>query len=130
MYGTMQTPEKIVYKGKMYHFEALNMFDKPLESFFKNKKRPNFMPRAKYFSTANRRGYVCTWEVKDGFLYLKKIITYINGKRKYLYDIFGKAVNKHGVKFIWYTGVIRFKNKDKLYIVKFKKGKLVKLVKK
>jgi len=63
-FATIQYPDKIIYKGKVYDLQ-----DNPLESYFdKNPdKRPEFT------STALWHGYRATFELKDGQLYLKDI---------------------------------------------------------
>jgi len=143
-YSTMQAPEKIIYKGKLYHAGVFNLIDKPLESYFKHKKRPLFMIGPNMLSTGNYRGYVCTWQIKNRYLYLKKIKTYVNGKKLQLRDIFGTKVTRYGVKFIWFTGRIVFHKTNRyermintrgkatlkkgLMLLRFKNGRLVQVL--
>ncbi|MCF6405123.1 hypothetical protein L3C95_19630 [Chitinophaga filiformis] len=65
-FSTAQFPDKIVYKGKEY-----NMHSNPLESYFT--RHPEKRPRAGLSSTALWRGYIATFEVREGTLYLKDI---------------------------------------------------------
>lgn len=59
---TAQTGETLHYRG-----ETIEMFAEPLASFF---MLGGFRPRFSWPSTALSRGYVGTWEITDGRLYL------------------------------------------------------------
>ena len=61
---TANIPDKLVHRGR-----TLNLCATPLEDWLKRQpkaRRPTFLPA----STANRRGYVATWEIIDERLYL------------------------------------------------------------
>lgn len=63
---TAQAPELLYYKGKRY-----NMIVEPLEAYYENKP-----PRPEEFvgyCTANWRGYIGTWRIRYGQLYLSKL---------------------------------------------------------
>jgi hypothetical protein len=62
---TAQMPDLIVIDGVDH-----SLFSEPLEAYYQPDKRPNFIPQ----NTANWRGYLASWEVRDGRLYLTKIV--------------------------------------------------------
>lgn len=59
---TAQVPERLLYEG-----EELSLCSEPLQSYFRKSeiKSPFFGE-----CTSNWRGYVGTWEIRDGRLYL------------------------------------------------------------
>lgn len=61
---TAQMPDMIVIEGVDHA-----LFSEPLEAYYQLERRPHFIP----LHTANWRGYVASWEVRDGRLYLTKI---------------------------------------------------------
>jgi hypothetical protein len=66
--ATAQMPDLLIYEG-----EKVGIFSNPLETYFdKNHPRPNEL--FKFSCTASWRGYLATWEIKDGFLYLLKLV--------------------------------------------------------
>lgn len=65
-FATAQYPDKIVYKGKTY-----NMHSNPLESYFA--RNPEKRPRGGNSSTALWRGYIATFEARNGSLYVRDI---------------------------------------------------------
>jgi len=107
--GTPQMPDNIFYKGKKYCL--LHNF--PMDSYFK--KYPEKHPRKDfYISTALKRGYLATFEIKENQLYVKDIESRIQGTK---IDEKGKVVpnfksvmnevfpNKKLVKINWVTGL-------------------------
>ena len=71
--ATGQQPDILLYKAKTY-----DLFANPLESFYKNEKhRPLFRVRPNVISTGNWRGYLATWKIEDGLLYLVKLDAWI-----------------------------------------------------
>ena len=60
-FGTAQMPDKIIYKGRTY-----NLYSNPLEGYFE--RYPDRRPSEGIVSTALWRGYIATFEVKDGRL--------------------------------------------------------------
>jgi len=65
LHATAQIPETLIYEGK-----ELPLMSTPLEDYFNDeRKRPEFYP----YSTACWRGYVGTWKIENGKLYLMKL---------------------------------------------------------
>ena len=61
--ATVQRPERLIYEGREFA-----LLSTPLESLLSTLgKRPDFGPGR---SSALQRGYVGTWEIKDGSLHL------------------------------------------------------------
>ena len=106
VFGTAQTPDKIIYKGKEYSLNS-----NPLESYFE--KYPDKRPKGEVRSTGLWRGYVATFEIKDNQLYLKDIVIQIISKGKkndfkyswksVMNDVFP---NRKLVKIDWFTGLL------------------------
>jgi len=64
--ATPQVQEKILYKAEM-----ITMGSKPLEAYFNQRlTRPNLFTVVRSMSTACTRGYVGTWKIEDGALWL------------------------------------------------------------
>ena len=61
---TAQIPDTILIDG-----QAHALFSEPLDAYYSDAPRPNFIPQ----NTANWRGYVGTWEIREGRLYLIRI---------------------------------------------------------
>src|SRR5947209_2850771 len=61
---TIQMPDIIVYQGKAYRIWSF-----PLESYHGDSSRPEFG----FVHTGLRRGYVATWGIESGILYLTDI---------------------------------------------------------
>ena len=66
VFGTAQTPDKIIYNGKEYRLHS-----NPMESYFE--KYPDKRPQGEVRMTSLWRGYIATFEIKDNQLYLKDI---------------------------------------------------------
>ena len=100
---TAQIPEKLIYKG-----EELNLCSTPLEPFFQNTRFPR---RLASTSTALWRGYVGTWSIEDGRLYLTDIHAHIDVPDEPEYvevgmkELFPYATD--GVFAHWFTGDLR-----------------------
>ncbi len=108
--ATGQEPDILIYKGKPY-----DLFANPLESFYKTEKdRPLFRVRPNVISTGNWRGYIATWKIENGFLYLVKLdawicrdwnkstCTKVNLKR-----LFGKRYRNGRIQAKWFSGELR-----------------------
>lgn len=68
-HATAQEPDVLLYKGKEYALYA-----NPLEPIYKSEdERPNFSVGPNTISTGNWRGYVATWKIEDGSLYLEAV---------------------------------------------------------
>lgn len=101
------------------------LFANPLETFFKNEKdRPKFFIRPGAVSSGNWRGYVATWEIEDGFLYLVKIDSWIcrkptaSGCRKVnLKSLFGRKYRGGRVRADWFSGELRMPDGSQIQYV-------------
>jgi hypothetical protein len=72
------------------------------ESYSRNgAPRPNFTFR----STANWRGYIATWEIDNGVLYLRDINASIDGSEAGMEEVFPGQVGRIEAK--WFTGQLR-----------------------
>ena len=108
--ATGQEPDVIIYNGKTY-----SLFANPLEDFYKDrKKRPPFRVEPNVMSTGNWRGYVATWTIENGILYLVKIDAWIcrdwNAQRcrkAKLSAIFARRYRDGKVKADWFSGELR-----------------------
>jgi hypothetical protein len=109
-FATGQQPDVMIYKGKVYR-----LFANPLEEFFKDKKnRPLFRVEPNVVSTGNWRGYVATWTIENGFLYLVNIRAWIcdelneeSCRRVKLSKLFGRRYRNGKVKADWFSGELR-----------------------
>ena len=106
VYATAQMPDKIIYKGNEYKLNC-----NPLERFFE--KHPEKRPKTNCQSTALWRGYVATFEVKDGNLFLNDIkIEYYDSNDKEMKSSKWKSVindifpNQKNIKVDWFTGLL------------------------
>lgn len=119
-FGTGQQPDVIIYKGKSY-----DLFANPLEDFFKGKRsRPAFQVKPNVISTGNWRGYVATWTIEDGFLYLLRIDAWIcrdwdekRCRRVDLKSLFGGRYIKGRVRADWFSGDLRMPDGELLQYV-------------
>ena len=112
-FATGQAPDRLIYKGKTF-----DLFSNPLESFYKNEKdRPVFRVAPDVLSSSgNWRGYVATWEVRGGLLYLTGIDAWICTFQEYaarkcrkadLKDLFGEKYAEGRVLADWVTEELR-----------------------
>ena len=115
VFGTVQKPDKIIYRGKEYNSEnysmVYNLENYPMEEYFE--KYPDKRPKSDVTSTALWRGYVATFEIQDGQLYLKDIEIEISTKVKSdWYEYSWKSVlnevfpKQELVKMDWVTGLL------------------------
>jgi len=65
-FATAQRPDKLIYEGKEY-----SLHTNPLEEYFFNNKDKR--PKFESLRTSLWRGYVATFEIKDGWLYVKTV---------------------------------------------------------
>ena len=109
VFGTPQASDIIFYKGRKYKLHT-----NPLEKYFEKfpDKRPDlFLIEEIIITSANWRGYVATFEIRDNQLYLKDIeiqIRETENRRGYinksiLNDVFP---NQDFVKVDWMTGLL------------------------
>ena len=72
--ATEQIPDYIIHEGKKYRLETGWGHPSPLEVFYiRTAQEMPFHP----YSTANYRGHVATWEIRDSMLYLLNVNTKI-----------------------------------------------------
>jgi hypothetical protein len=99
---TAQIPERIVYEGT----EGF-LFTNPLESYFgKDNPRPEFTAP----HTACWRGYVGTWEIKEGTLYLSDIKAWMRNEEGKADPVGFEKVfpgKAKPLKAEWFTGTLR-----------------------
>lgn len=110
--ATPQVPDKLIYEGRVY-----DLFANPLESYYAgNHRRPSFYQNQdpKSISTALWRGYVATWEIQAGALYLTEIDSWICNSQNIeecvkadLKQLFGDQYQDGKVKADWYTGNLK-----------------------
>ncbi len=93
---TAQTGEILIYKGKRY-----NMATEPLVPYIRTN---NIQLNPKNICSACWRGYIGTWSIEDGRLYLIDIETDDNGKKVGLEYLFP---NQEKVFAGWFTGELR-----------------------
>lgn len=100
--ATAQYPDKLIYNGKEYALHT-----NPLEFYFE--KHPDKKPKTEVMSTALWRGYVATFEIEEGQLYVKDVQIQVwrkNGEdvawRSVIKDIFPDKEVKAG----WFTGLL------------------------
>lgn len=111
--ATGQEADRLVYKNKKYA-----LFSNPLEAYYKDEDaKPAFRPRENVLSsTANWRGYVATWEITEGRLYLVGIESWIcnfqqyvakNCKKADLKELFRERYVNGKVLANWFSGELR-----------------------
>jgi hypothetical protein len=112
-FATAQAPDKIIYEEKV---RAL--FANPLEDYYEaGRKRPLFMISPKILSTGNWRGYIATWEIIDGSLYLQHVESWIGGRKATLQRLFGKRVRNGRIKATRFSGELRIPDGKELQYV-------------
>jgi hypothetical protein len=94
---TSQVADKIIIKGVSYY-----LFTNPLDEYW-TKKNPK--PEVRATTTSCWRGYIATWEISDGSLYLIDILFYTPHGDAGLDYLFPE--NTMRVKAIWFTGILR-----------------------
>lgn len=111
--ATGQEPDRLVYKG-----QSRALFANPLEEYYEaGRERPAFMSSPNGTCTANWRGYVATWVVKENTLYLQGIKSWIDGRRATLPGLFGSRVRQGIVKASWFSGELRIPDGKELRYV-------------
>lgn len=119
-YATGQEPDRIIFDGKQRE-----LFSNPLEDYYANgKRRPRFMIEPLTTSSGNWRGYVATWQIDDGKLYLTDITAWLcNGatvkscKKVTLNQIFPGKVQGGKVFAAWYSDELRVPDGERLQYV-------------
>ncbi|MCO6511252.1 MAG: hypothetical protein J5I65_10730 [Aridibacter famidurans] len=105
-FATAQIPDKLIYKGETHSLNS-----NPLEAYFKT--HPDKRPKGGITSTALWRGYVATFEIKDGELILNDVeIEYSLDSENGSFDTAWKSVLDEVVpkgevlKIDWFTGIL------------------------
>lgn len=109
-FATPQSPDTIIYNNKV-----LDLFEFPLENYYKNKKdKPKFFTYPHSTFSNNWRGYTAIWEIIEGKLFLRGLDSWICnpvteiGKsschRADLKELFDKKTIKGKVFASWFTG--------------------------
>jgi hypothetical protein len=106
-WATAQLPDRLIYEGKE---QAL--YSNPLESYY-GKENPR--PKFQMWHTANYRGYVATWEIDQGVLYLKAIRARMDGKEVGLDYLFPGHPGR--VEARWFSGRLRVPQGKMLHYV-------------
>ena len=111
-FATAQFSDSLIYKG-----EKLTIFSNPLESYF-NPENPKSDKIFVYSCSACWRGYIATWKIEDGYLYLTKLVQGTcssDAPEIPLSIIFPKQ--EVPVKATWFSGTLRIpQGKQLLYV--------------
>ncbi len=100
-WATTQVPDIVKLSGK---YEKMRSW--PLESYYSSPKQKPAIFRAKH--TACWRGYVATWNIKNGYLYLMSLRTStISGKGEKIELSKVEPKWESPVKAEWFTGIIK-----------------------
>ena len=95
---TAQTPEILIYEGQRHA-----LCDLPLDDYF---ARERVQPDFRFTSTALWRGYVGTWEIVDGRLYLIELEGQLRGGSEVSLETFFPHARDR-VFADWYSGTLR-----------------------
>jgi len=99
-FAASQIPERLIYNDA-----TMMMFSTPLESFFSEvDPKPKIMVEEAKI-TACVRGYIGTWKIENGYLYLVSLRYCMEQKEIPLSLIF--PFGKPPIEAIWFTGVLR-----------------------
>jgi hypothetical protein len=133
-YATAQRGERLIYQGKTNRLATL-----PLEPYLKkhNLRLSQVSPPKKYMMrTSCWRGYVGTWQIKDGHLWLVSA-EHVDGTQVQLTKVFTNQAPP--IKATWYSGTLhvtqgkmlryvhgRFASKfERNIYIKIKEGKVI-----
>lgn len=120
-FATAQAPDVLLYNGEKKH-----LFSNPLEDFYESGKRerPKFMIEPMTISSGNWRGYIATWEIENGKLYLREIEAWLcagqseaDCRKVTLESIFPGKVRDGRVSAEWFTGELRIPDGEQLRYV-------------
>lgn len=99
-FPTAQVGDILIMDGKQYEIQT-----NPLSTFLE--QNPGRMPKSNVISTSNWRGYIATWELKDGQLLLQDVTISVGGsgleteQRSVIAQVFPQ---KPPVVAEWFTG--------------------------
>ncbi len=103
-FGTAQAPDKIWYEGKLYDMQT-----NPMEPYFA--KNPDKKPKTEVWSSGLRRGYVATFEMSNGGLYLRDIEIMIPNPSQVFENRFKSVLGEvvpdgQRLKIDWFNGLL------------------------
>lgn len=103
-FATAQYPDKIYFDGKLYDLQS-----NPMEPYFE--KNPDKKPKSGIVSSALWRGYVATFEVADGGLYLRDVEIKVRDPQKEHSIIFKSVIDEvlpkgQKLKIDWFSGLL------------------------
>ena len=104
IFATAQMPDKLIYEGKEHALHT-----NPLEEYFS--KHEDKWPKPEGMITSLWRGYVATFEVKDGWLFVREINLYMGHDRNtdkmqwknVIGDIFKDSKDR---RLDWFSGLL------------------------
>jgi hypothetical protein len=111
-WATAQFPDFLIYQG-----ETLPIFSNPLDSYF-DREHPRPRHLFQYTCTACWRGYVATWKIEKGDLYLVRLVKGDCSAKPEEIDV-GQIFSGQSlpVKAAWFSGTIRIpQGKQMLYV--------------
>jgi hypothetical protein len=73
-WATLQVADEIVYEGKAYPFRTEKIDTWPLDDYLDKVGRPRVFSSEGTQQSANWRGYVAKWEIREGSLLLNDIL--------------------------------------------------------
>lgn len=133
LYSTAQFPDILIYKGKEY-----SLMSNPLESYFsKSNPRPDKL--FPFSCTAIWRGYIATWKIEAGTLFLIKVVAGDCSPNPQEIDVSAVFGQKLPVEASWFSGTLRIPQGEMLsymhmgygsvyekdLLLKFSNGKLI-----
>lgn len=123
--ATEQMPDYLYYKGKKLTLHTGWGHPSPLETYYSqnNIKYPFTM-----LHTANYRGHVAIWEIKDEKLFLKEIQIEDKKYNPSEFNVRSKtdaAANKSNIFADWFSGIISCQDKKESYYFHVRNGVLV-----
>ena len=103
IFATFQKPDIIYITNIKYE-----LLTNPLELYYINSsiKRPDFK-LCKMISSANLRGYIATWIIRNKQLYLKNIDSCISNKKVSLKILFPNNNFSKKISATWFSGKLR-----------------------
>jgi len=115
IHATEQVPDYLYYKNKKLTMNTGWGHPSPLQTYY---YQNNIDYPFTWLSTANYRGHVAIWKVKDDKLFLKEIQINKDSYKPEKYSVKSKSdsLNKNGEVFAdWFSGVIACQSDDSYY---------------
>jgi hypothetical protein len=101
LFATGQKPERIIYNGTEY-----SLFTDPIESFF-TESNPRPSKLFAFSCTASRRGYIATWKIDKGRLFLVRIVAGNCSAEPAVLDVSSIFKKDLPIEATWYSGILR-----------------------